>query len=164
MLIDTVVINASPLIVLFKSQLVYLLPQLFTEILVPTSVWNEVVTSSTSDAASQQLPTVTWARLVEVSTVSPAIVAWNLGSGESEVLSYALNHLGVRAMVDDAAARRCARTLGIPTLGSGGALVLAKRRGLVTTISSSIQALRNVGLWLSDDLVSLLKQQAGEDT
>lgn len=76
------------------------------------------------------MPTVTWARLVEVSTVSPAIVAWNLGAGESEVLSYALNHLGVRAMVDDAAARRCARTLGIPTLGSGGALVLAKRRWL----------------------------------
>ena len=165
MLIDTVIINASPLIVLFKSQLVYLLPQLFTEILVPTSVWNEVVTSRTSDAASQQLPTVAWARLVvEVSTVSPAIVAWNLGLGESEVLSYALNHPGVRAMVDDAAARRCARTLGIPTLGSGGALVLAKRRGLITTISSSIQALRDAGLWLSGDLVSLLKQQAGEDT
>lgn len=163
MLIDKVVINASPLIVLFKSQLVYFLPQLFTEILVPTSVWNEVVTSS-SDAASQQLPTVTWARLVEVSTVSPAIVAWNLGSGESEVLSYALNHPGVRAMVDNAAARRCAHTLGIPTLGSGGALVLAKRRGLITTISSSIQALRDAGLWLSDDLVSLLKQQAGEHT
>lgn len=79
MLIDTVVINASPLIVLFKSQLGYLLPQLFTEILVPTGVWNEVVTSSTNDAASQQLPTVAWARLVEVSTVSPAIVAWNSG-------------------------------------------------------------------------------------
>lgn len=71
---------------------------------------------------------------------------------------------GVRAMVDDAAARRCARTLSIPTLGTGGALVLAKRRGLVTTISSSIQALRNSGLWLSDDLVRLLKQQAGEET
>lgn len=91
-------------------------------------------------------------------------MAWNLGSGESEDLSYALNHPGVRAMVDDAAARRCARTLGISTLGSGGALVLAKRRGLITTISSSIQALRDAGLWLSDDLASLLKQQAGEDT
>lgn len=90
-------------------------------------------------------------------------MAWNLGSGESEVLSYALNHPGVRAMVDDAAARRCARTEGIP-IGTGGAIVLAKRRGLIPTVSSSIEALRDAGLCLSDDLVSLLKQQAGEDT
>lgn len=91
-------------------------------------------------------------------------MAWNLGSGQSEVLSYALNNPGVRAMVNDAAARRCPRTVGIPTFGTGGALVLAKRRALIPTVSLSIQALRDAGLWLSDDLVSLLKQQAGEDT
>lgn len=161
--IEQIVINALPLIVLFKSQLVDLLPQMFTEILVPDGVWDEVVTSNTIDAASQQLPTASWVTRVKVSAVPPAIMAWNLGSGESEVLSYALNHPGVRAMVDDAAARRCTRTVGIPTLSTGGALVLAKRRGLIPTVSSSIEALRDAGLWLSDDLVSLLKQQAGED-
>ncbi len=162
--IERVVINASPLIVLFKSQLADLLPQLFTEILVPKAIWDEVVIDSISDVASEQLPLVPWALRVEVSVIAPEILQWNLGSGESEVLSYALNHPGVRAMVDDAAARRCARTLSIPTLGTGGALVLAKRRGLIPTVSASIQALRNAGLWLSDDLVRLLKQQAGEET
>jgi predicted nucleic acid-binding protein len=70
----------------------------------------------------------------------------------------------VNAMVDDAAARRCARTLGISTLGTGGALVLAKRRRLIPSISPAIQALRDSGLWLSEEVVNLLKQQAGEDT
>lgn len=54
--IERIVINASPLIVLFKSQLADLLPQMFTD-LVPEGVWDEVINSNTIDAASQQLPT-----------------------------------------------------------------------------------------------------------
>jgi predicted nucleic acid-binding protein len=41
-------------------------------------------------------------------------------------------------------------------------IVLAKRRGLIPSVLNPIQALRNAGLWLSDDLVNLLKRQAGE--
>jgi predicted nucleic acid-binding protein len=52
--------------------------------------------------------------------------------------------------------------LGITTIGTGGLLILAKKRGIIPNISPGIQALRDAGLWLSDSLVSLLKQQAGE--
>jgi predicted nucleic acid-binding protein len=65
-------------------------------------------------------------------------------------------------MVDDAGARRCARTFDIPILGTGGTLILAKRRGFIASVAESLIALRNAGLWLSDELVTLLKQQAGE--
>ena len=114
------------------------------------------------DAAAQQLPTISWARQVEVPVIAPVIAAWDLGPGESEVLTFALTHSGYRAMVDDAGARRCARTCGIPILGTGGALILAKRRGLIASVAESLTALRTAGLWLSDELVTLLKQQAGE--
>lgn len=43
MLIKRVIINSSPLIVLFKSQQAELLPQLFSEILVPAGVWDEII-------------------------------------------------------------------------------------------------------------------------
>jgi predicted nucleic acid-binding protein len=85
-----------------------------------------------------------------------------LGAGESEVLSYTLLRPDYTAMIDDAAARRCAISLNISTLGTGGMIVLAKHRGLVPSVLNPIQALRNAGLWLSDDLVNLLKRQAGE--
>jgi predicted nucleic acid-binding protein len=52
--IDRVVINASPLIVLFKSGQADLLPHIFDEILVPQAVWQEV-TASKDDIAAQQL-------------------------------------------------------------------------------------------------------------
>lgn len=78
------------------------------------------------------------------------------------MLSFALANPGYRAMVDDAAARRCARALGIATLGTGGAIVLAKRRGLITSVGDRLQQLQDAGLWLSEDVVNLLKQQAEE--
>lgn len=157
-----VVINTSPLIVLFKSQLSDLLPQLFTEIIVPGAVWDEIVEAGKTDAASRQLPTVSWAQRVNLTTVSPVITAWGLDPGESEVLSFAWVNSGYRAIIDDAAARRVARTLSIPVLGTAGILLLAKQKGIIPLISDPIQALQDAGLWLSDDLVNFLKQQAGE--
>ena len=162
MSVNKVVINASPLIVLFKSQQAFLLPLLFPEILVPEAVWEEVTGSKQSDKAAQQLPQATWAKRVTTVTVNPQIAAWDLGAGESEVLSLALEHPGYYALVDDRAARRCGRTFGIPTLGTGATLILAKQQGLITSVTEAIQAVRDAGLWLSDDLVQLLKQQAGE--
>lgn len=87
-----------------------------------------------------------------------------MGAGESSVLSFALKHPNYHAMVDDTAARRCARTLGIATLGTGGAIVLAKRRGLIESVSDRLQRLKTAGLWLSDEVINLLKQQAGESS
>jgi predicted nucleic acid-binding protein len=41
-------------------------------------------------------------------------------------------------------------------------LILAKRRGLITSVADGLNPLRDSGLWLSDDLVALLLKQAGE--
>ncbi|MGK7902849.1 MAG: DUF3368 domain-containing protein [Hormoscilla sp.] len=155
-----VVIDTSPLIVLFKSQLDDLLPQLFTEIIVPGAVWDEI--AGKNDIVSRQLPTVFWPQRVDLENVSPVITAWGLDPGESEVLSFAWENNGYQAIIDDAAARRVAKTLGIPIIGTAGTILLAKQNQLISSISAPIQTLRNAGLWLADDLVEFLKEQAGE--
>ncbi|MGA9378245.1 MAG: DUF3368 domain-containing protein [Phormidium sp.] len=162
MSINRVIINSSPLIVLFKSQQAELLSQMFAEILVPAAVWDEITATGANDTASQQLPNVSWAQRIEVETIAPEIAAWDLGKGESAVLTLALKTPDCAAIVDDRAARRCSQTLGITTIGTGGLLILAKRRGIIPSISPGIQALRDAGLWLSDTVVNLLKQQVGE--
>jgi len=78
------------------------------------------------------------------------------------VLSFALKNPSYRAMVDDTAARRCAQTLGISTLGTGGTIALAKQRGLIESVTDRLQLLRDSGLWLSEEVFNLLKQKAGE--
>ena len=159
--IEKVVANASPLIILFKSGLADLLPELFSEIAVPNGVFEEVVAGGPLDAAAAALADIAWIHRVETK-VAPEILIWNLGAGESEVLSHALADESYVAMIDDRAARNCARTLGIRTIGTGGALVLAKRRGLIPSVSDALQQLVNSGLWLSDEIVTLLRTQAGE--
>ena len=68
----------------------------------------------------------------------------------------------IRAVIDDMDARRCAQALGIALFGTGGILLLAKRRGLLESVHDGLIRLRNAGLWLSDDIIQLIKTQAGE--
>ena len=128
MRIDAVVVNASPLITLFRSGQADLLPRLFDRIVVPDAVWQEVVVADRDDAAARGLDAQAWP-LRDTVASSPRVEAWNLGAGETAVLSYALAHPLLRAVVDDA---------------------------------DGLNKLRNAGLWLSDDLIELLKTQAGE--
>ena len=65
-------------------------------------------------------------------------------------------------MLIDAAARRCAISLNIPTIGTGGAIVLAKRRGIISSVEEPIQSLKTAGLWLSKSIIELLIQQANQ--
>ena len=161
MRIDAVVLNASPLITLFRSGQADLLPRLFKQIVVPEAVWQEVEMGEWEDTAARELSKQSWPVREEVVS-SPRVAAWDLGAGETAVLSHALANPPLRAVIDDMDARRCAQTLNIPMLGTGGLLVLAKRRGLLPSVGEGIAKLRDAGLWLSDEIVQILKMQAGE--
>lgn len=156
---EKIVINASPLILLCKSGLERLLPELFTEIVVPNAVWDEIIRGE--DIVSQKVRSASWLRSIAVE-VSDDILIWNLGDGESEVLSVAFAEREFTAVVDDRAARNCAHTLSIKTLGTGAILVLAKKKKLIESVGSALANLKEVGLYISEDIVELLKRQAGE--
>lgn len=161
MRIEQIVVNASPLIVLLRSGLADLLPQLFHEIVIPETVWYEIVAGGHFDQAASGLQTVPWAKPTPV-VLSPRITVWNLGAGESAVLTFALENPSYRDVLDDRAARRCARTLGISILGTGGVLVLAKRRGLLQSVENGLDRLQQAGLWLSLEIINLLLKEADE--
>ena len=81
MRIDAVVINVSPLITLFRSGQADLLPRLFTHIVVPGAVWQEVVLDEWeewADRAARELSKQSWPVRTEV-VISPRVAAWGLG-------------------------------------------------------------------------------------
>lgn len=106
MQIEKVVINASPLILLCKSDLEHLLPKLFEEILVPEAVWQEIQYGK--DIASEKTTSCSWLNRITLS-IPDEVLVWNLGDGESEVLSWAFANRDFRVVIDDQAARRCAK-------------------------------------------------------
>ena len=65
--------------------------------------------------------------------------------------------------IDEAAGRRFARLSGLKLTGSLGILLTAKRQGQPIILRQAIARMKTKGIWLSDELVSLVLKRAGED-
>ncbi len=94
--------------------------------------------------------------------VLEVVGSWDLGAGESAVLSWALEHPGTLAVIDDYAARTCATVLGVPVKGTLGLALLAKGRGRATNARSLVEELRRAGLYLSDAVIRDALSLVGE--
>ena len=156
-----IVLNASPLILFCNSDLSFMLPQLFAEIVVPDAVWQEIVGGPHVDQAAQMLPKLNWLKKASVNPVLD-VIRWDLGIGETKVISFAIEHGDYTPVLDDMLAKKCARSLGVQTMGTGAILILAKERGLIESVEQSLRKLQNVGLWISEPIIQLLKRKAGE--
>jgi predicted nucleic acid-binding protein len=158
MRIDCVVVNASPLICLTKSELSDLLPSLFTEIVVPEKVCQEITAKAGID-----LSLLKNLRRVGDTAVPPAVAAWDLGEGENSVLAFSLMNPDYWAVFDDREARRCAASLGCRHTGTVGIIVLARKRGIIKSVRESLIKLQNAGLWLSESFIKEVCRTVGEE-
>ncbi|MDZ7640811.1 MAG: hypothetical protein U5J62_02120 [Desulfurivibrio sp.] len=83
------------------------------------SAVDEVLAGPDSDDAREQTADLQpWIERRKVD-MNMTVAAWNLGAGGSSVFSFALKNPAHVAVVDDLAARRCAKTLKIQALGTG---------------------------------------------
>lgn len=158
----TIIADSSPLIVLLKSDLENILPELFDEIIVPEAVWQEILAGGTKDAATNKLPFLFWIRQISAVKSHKEMEDYNLGKGETEALSLALEIPESGVILDDFAARKCARDLKIPFTGTGGLLISAKHKGLISSVTEALEKIQNEGLWLSEAVVKMLKEKGGE--
>lgn len=78
------------------------------------------------------------------------------------MLAAAYNAPGCGVVIDDLAARRCAEALGIPLRGTLGLVLSAKRAGRITSARLVLEHLRDVGMYLSDNVLDRVLRQVGE--
>ena len=102
------VVNASPLIVLGRAGLLELLPSIFSSIVVPRAVVEEIAAGAVDDPLNALLSGSRWLSVVETNALLSPLAFARLGRGETEVLEYARTHAGTVAVLDDKAARRAA--------------------------------------------------------
>lgn len=126
----------------------------------PEPVAEEV--AAHSDEAARALKSHEWLERVRPVDVPPRIAAWDLGAGETAVLSWAAAHPGSTAILDDYAARTCARVLRIPVVGTLGLALRLKVRGRIAEARPLIEELRQAGLYLSDHLIEQALALVGE--
>jgi predicted nucleic acid-binding protein len=146
------IINASPVITLAKAGYLYLLDQLSEEILIPRPVVDEILAGPLEDPARKAIESG-WKHAHSPGPIPELVLEWGLGAGESSVLALSLAKPGSTAVLDDAAARTCARTLGVPCLGTLAVILQAKQAGLLESASTAMRALRQAGLRLDDQTI-----------
>lgn len=157
------VVNASPLIILGKIGQLALLPQMAESLVVPTRVADEVIAGPETDPARQWIAGPGKSHVRDAGTLDPIIASWDLGRGESHVLTWALRHSGFEVLLDDFAARKCATALSIPVRGTLGVLLLAKRDGHLAELSPVIERVLRAGLHISPDVLDALRRLADEN-
>jgi predicted nucleic acid-binding protein len=156
------VINTSPLIFLTKGGFLNLLQVISPEIIVPQAVETEIVAYGKSDITASALAKTSWLVVTETPSVPTIIQTWDLGAGESAVLTWAYVNPDTEVIIDDLAARRCATTLGIPVRGTLGIVLVAKQRGIIPSARAVLEQLRLCGMYLSDKVINKALVLVGE--
>ena len=160
--INRVIMNASPIICMIKAGITGMLPALFEDIVVPAEVKREILTKGRTALESEVLASSQWIRLANEIAIAPQVASWDLGLGESAVISFALDNRDFWAVIDDREARRCATALHCRHTGTLGIIVLAKRRGIIPSVMGYIERLKEAGLWLSEELFDQVCRKSGE--
>lgn len=155
------VVNASPVITLAKAGYLHLFDQLAHEILIPTPVIAEILAGPPADPARKAVESG-WGQAVSPGPIPDLVLEWGLGAGESSVLALALGNPGWVAVLDDGAARSCARALGVPFLGTLAVVLRSKQAGLIESAVSVVQALKKADLRLDDRTLRVALERTGE--
>jgi predicted nucleic acid-binding protein len=158
---DTWVTNASPIITLAKADQLHLLVDLCKNLFVPQAVVAEVLAGPPSDGARRALERG-WGSVVAPECIAPELLEWRLGAGETAVLAVAMEQRPATAVLDDAAARSCARSLGIEVIGTLGVVLRAKKQGLIPLATTTLKQLCAAGLRLDDEMVRSALHGIGE--
>lgn len=158
------VVNTAPLIFLSKIKRLELLRLGADVVYAPLEVLNEL--KAVEDDARTAVQEMLGGWLLEKSCSQQNLLAISrqaLDPGEAEVVALALE-LGTRDVVlDDLDARRFARRSGLQPIGTLGLLLAGKQVGIVQTVSTEINALRQVGFYANAALVARILSEAGEE-
>lgn len=156
------VVNASPLILLARIQRLELLTSVAAEIIVPQGVMGEVEAGEAIDSAGSAVREVNGIRLVPDLPIPEAVRVRDLGLGESQVLAWCQEQPGTEALLDDRAARNCARELGIPTLGTLGLVLTCRRLKIIPAARPILIDLQAAGMRLKPALLEGALAKVGE--
>lgn len=157
-----VIVDTSPLQYLHQTRLLDLMPRLYSQILVPGAVAEELATGAAEGYDVPRVDTLPWVEVRRLEGRQLVLPAANLGAGEREVLTLAVEMPGSSVVLDDRWARHHARLLGVPVTGTLGILLKAKQRGLLESVRPVLERLSLLGFHLDAPTGSLVLRLANE--
>jgi predicted nucleic acid-binding protein len=129
----------------------------------PPAVWQEVTAQGATLPGAQEVQAAGWLQIASPQSVHlVTTLRADLGPGESEAIVLALERQGV-VLLDEREARKRARGLQVPMLGTVGILIWAKRTGLIESVRSALDLLQRGNQFrLSSEIYRQALREAGE--
>lgn len=157
-----VIVNSTPLIILCGIGKLNILKEVYEEIIIPSAVYTEV--TAKADSACIQLQSAgDWIRVEQIKDHSEKkMYKAKLHDGEVEVMILAQERKADLVILDDNAAKKTAKYLGLSVTGTLGVLVKAKRQGIIKEVRPFLAEMRQKGFYVSNAVEQMVLEQAGE--
>ena len=154
-----VIANTTPLIALANIDRLELLHELYGTIIVPQAVIDEMI----REPARQRVRDAVWIKVEEIQDPSQKdFFRARLHAGEVEVMILAREQKADLVIMDDNAAKKTAKFLGLHVTGTLGILLKAKREGYLEKVEPIMNELILDGLFISDTVKRYVLKQAEE--
>ena len=159
-----IVSNSSPLINLARIGKLGLLRDLYNELIIPEAVWHEVVVKGAGQPGADEVESADWIqRQAARNKELVQALRQDLDAGEAEAIALSLEIGADLLLMDEHLGRDTARHLDMRYIGLIGALVEAKRRGLIPAVKPNLDALRDIaGFRVEDALYARVLKVEGE--
>ena len=157
-----VIVNSTPIIVLCNIGRLAILEALYSEILIPEAVYQEVTAKDYS--ACKYLKTLpAWIQIRKVFAVAHRdMYRAKLHDGEVEVMLLAQEEKTDLLIIDDNAAKKTAKYLGFKVTGTMGVILAAKRKKIIPEIYLILQEIKTKGFYIDKQLESIILEEANE--
>lgn len=158
-----VIVNSTPLIALCNAGLLNVLKAVYGQITIPQAVFDEV-TAKPDSACLQIKDNLDWIHVEKIMDVTDRkMYKAKLHAGEVDVMILAQNDPKADlVIIDDNAAKKTAKYLGLKVTGTIGVLLKAKRMGVIISVKDAVDQIRNNGFYISERVIKMAIEQAGE--
>ena len=155
-----VLADTGPLIAFARLDELALLAKIFERVYVTREVLAECMAGKKADEVTLiELAVARWFELVQAPPYFD--LTKEMDAGEASAIAAAVErHCGV--LLDDKAGRRVAHSLGLPVIGTVGALILCKRKNLIPLIKPRLDALVASGYYLGPEVIASALSACGE--
>lgn len=158
-----VIVNSTPLIALCNANLLFVLHELYGTIIIPKAVYDEV-TAKTDSACAQISNNFDWIKTEFADdSADRSMYRAKLHAGEVEVMILAQQEPEADlVIIDDNAAKKTAKYLGLNVTGTIGVLLRAKKEKIIDSFTDSISKIEDNGFYIDEKLREYAVKQAGE--
>jgi predicted nucleic acid-binding protein len=155
--------NTGPIIALGAIDHLEVLKRIFEEVILPETVHIEIMKGGKDFSGLGSYRKATWIRVQSLANPIEPLLGTLLDKGEASVIQLARETAADFVLIDERKARKIARKIyGIHVVGSARILVEAKHRGLIPNVRGALEAMRNAGYWIHDDIMKTALEKAHE--